>query len=189
MKMQYDKLTKILDVCADFKIILKKTASGYWAHCPIHQEKTASFTISMDGRFNCYGCGIFGDAIDLYIELTGCDFLEAKKALGLWESRANGYKAPPPKPRPRWPDVIETENKKEAYIAARDSMIAGMDTKVKIGGAQYRNHEFVIKSLFGHERESEMMGNIYFKMRKRCEISAELFLNLWIDMGASDGIC
>jgi hypothetical protein len=179
--MQYDKLTKILDVCSDFKIILKKSGDKYWARCPIHHEKTASFTISMDGRFKCYGCGAGpGDAIDLYVELTASSFLEAKKALGLWESRANGYKAPPPKPRPRWPDVIETEDKKKAYIMARDSMIAGVDTKIKMNGTQYLNHEFVIKSLFGHPRESKMVGNIYFKMRKRSEISAELFLNLWI---------
>lgn len=58
-----------------------RPASGdYWARCPFHQEKTASFhVIDRPGHayFRCHGCGEKGDAIKLVRLLTGVGFREA----------------------------------------------------------------------------------------------------------------
>ena len=45
--------------------------------CPIHNEKTPSFTIYPDGSFFCYGCNVGGNnAIDLLTKM-GLSFKEA----------------------------------------------------------------------------------------------------------------
>jgi len=43
--------------------------------CPLHKEKTPSFSVDPDrGLFYCFGCGRGGDAIKLHMLLTGDDF-------------------------------------------------------------------------------------------------------------------
>lgn len=48
--------------------------------CPFHKEKTPSCKI-YNNRFFCFGCGEFGDTIDLFQKLFGVGFLEAVKKL------------------------------------------------------------------------------------------------------------
>lgn len=46
--------------------------------CPLHTEKTASFTVYKDtNSWYCWGCNSFGDVIDLYMRLNNCDFQTA----------------------------------------------------------------------------------------------------------------
>lgn len=46
-------------------VALKKKGSKYWACCPLHGEKTASFAVyPHKGTFHCFGCGEHGDSID-----------------------------------------------------------------------------------------------------------------------------
>lgn len=51
--------------------------------CPLHTEKTASFTVYLDNnRWYCFGCSERGDVIDLYRKLNpGISFPEAVKFL------------------------------------------------------------------------------------------------------------
>lgn len=53
--------------------------------CPIHnngKEKTPSFSWSVDKKlYHCFGCGIGGDIIDLYMRINNCSFIEAIKRL------------------------------------------------------------------------------------------------------------
>jgi hypothetical protein len=51
-----------------------------WCCCPLHNEKSPSFKVK-NNKFNCYGCGAFGDVIDLYMKLHSSDFKTAVKAL------------------------------------------------------------------------------------------------------------
>lgn len=45
--------------------------------CPVHDEKTPSFVIYSDGRAKCYGCGFWGDQIDLWAKMHGLTVGEA----------------------------------------------------------------------------------------------------------------
>lgn len=51
--------------------------------CPLHQERSASFTVYLDGHFYCFGCGRHGDVTDLCAALDGITLGEAAKKLAL----------------------------------------------------------------------------------------------------------
>ena len=65
---------------------LKKTGDKYVGLCPIHGEKTPSFTVFPDMRFNCFGCSAAGNIFQLLEKVDGQDFKTAvetvKKELG-----------------------------------------------------------------------------------------------------------
>lgn len=59
--------------------LLKFDRAGF-AKCvfPNHNEKTGSMKYyKKDNRVHCFGCNQSGDAIDVYMALTGCSFGEA----------------------------------------------------------------------------------------------------------------
>src|SRR3982751_2527713 len=37
--------------------------------CPLHEEKTPSFTVYGDSSFYCFGCGEWGDVVSLHARL------------------------------------------------------------------------------------------------------------------------
>lgn len=75
-----DKLN-IVDVAGGY-FTLEKRGSGYWACCPFHHEKTASFSVNESGQFyHCFGCGASGDVIKLVSEMESIDFLDTVKLL------------------------------------------------------------------------------------------------------------
>lgn len=54
----------------------------YWAPCPFHQEKSASFHVDdSKGFYYCFGCQAKGDAITFLRETGNLDFMEAVEAL------------------------------------------------------------------------------------------------------------
>jgi DNA primase len=60
----------------------EKTGSNYFARCPFHQEKSASFSVSQPKQFYyCFGCGAHGNAIDFLIEHNRLSFIEAVTTL------------------------------------------------------------------------------------------------------------
>lgn len=51
-------------------------------HCPFHDEKSPSFTINLEkNKYNCFGCGAYGDVVDFYMKINRVDFITALKAL------------------------------------------------------------------------------------------------------------
>ena len=61
---------------------LKSAGKNYLGLCPFHSEKTPSFVVSPHKQnFNCYGCGVHGDAISFIIEIEHYQFVEAVKYL------------------------------------------------------------------------------------------------------------
>ncbi len=54
----------------------------YWAPCPFHHEKTASFHVD-DGKgfYYCFGCHAKGDALTFLRETENLDFMEAVERL------------------------------------------------------------------------------------------------------------
>jgi DNA primase len=75
-----DKLN-IVDIASSY-FNLEKKGGSYWACCPFHHEKTASFSINESGQFyHCFGCGASGDVIKLVSEMETLDFMDTVKLL------------------------------------------------------------------------------------------------------------
>ncbi|MDO5614323.1 MAG: DNA primase, partial [Paracoccus sp. (in: a-proteobacteria)] len=82
----------------------------WWAPCPFHQEKSASFHCDdQKGFYYCFGCHAKGDAIGFLKEIDGLEFMDAVKVLA---SEA-GMAMPEPDPRAR-------------QVADRRSQLAGV---------------------------------------------------------------
>ncbi len=61
---------------------LRKAGKRHEGLCPLHKEKTPSFSVDPDkGLFYCFGCGAGGDAIRLHMLTSGDDFPSAIEAL------------------------------------------------------------------------------------------------------------
>jgi len=61
---------------------LRNVGSNYKGLCPLHTEKTPSFTVSLlHQNYKCFGCGEGGDSIDLVQKIEKCDFTEAVKII------------------------------------------------------------------------------------------------------------
>ncbi|MEZ5626527.1 MAG: DNA primase [Rhodocyclaceae bacterium] len=74
-----DLLTRvdIVDVI-DRHVSLKKQGANYFACCPFHGEKSASFSVSPSKQFyHCFGCGAHGSAIGFLMEYSGLSYVEA----------------------------------------------------------------------------------------------------------------
>ncbi|HVR98588.1 MAG TPA: DNA primase [Thermoanaerobaculia bacterium] len=63
---------------------LRKAGRRYQGLCPVHKEKTPSFSVDpVQGLFYCFGCGAGGDAIKLHMLTSGDDFPGAIEALAM----------------------------------------------------------------------------------------------------------
>lgn len=61
---------------------LRKRGSTYLGLCPFHQEKTPSFTVSVDkGLYYCFGCGEGGDVFTFLQRMDNLTFSEAVEVL------------------------------------------------------------------------------------------------------------
>jgi DNA primase len=61
---------------------LQKRGQRYQGLCPLHKEKTPSFSVDPDQNlFYCFGCGAGGDAIKLHMMVSGDDFPAAVESL------------------------------------------------------------------------------------------------------------
>lgn len=70
----------------------------WWAPCPFHHEKTASFHVDdQKGFYYCFGCHAKGDAIGFLKETENMSFMEAVEVL----AAEAGMQMPAPDPRAR----------------------------------------------------------------------------------------
>ena len=60
--------------------IVKVNSAGF-AHCPYHDDKTASMKVYADNHAYSYCCAKRSDSIAIYQQVHGCDFKTALKAL------------------------------------------------------------------------------------------------------------
>jgi len=71
----------IVDVVSSY-IPLKPKGGAFWANCPFHKEKTASFTVNPERQiFKCFGCGKGGDVFSFIQEFEKVGFREALELL------------------------------------------------------------------------------------------------------------
>ncbi len=82
---------------------LRRSGANYQGLCPLHPEKSPSFTVSpAKGFFYCFGCHKTGDVFRFLVDLTGRSFVEV---VGELASRAGVViPEPPPASRPGSPD-------------------------------------------------------------------------------------
>ncbi len=60
----------------------KKSGTNFFACCPFHTEKSASFSVSQNKQFyHCFGCGAHGNAIDFMMQYDHLSFPEAIESL------------------------------------------------------------------------------------------------------------
>ena len=74
---------------------LKPKGHRLWGLCPVHGEKTASFSVSPDKQlYYCFGCHAKGDALSFVRETENVGFMEAVEIL----VREAGMTMPAPDP-------------------------------------------------------------------------------------------
>ncbi len=79
-----DDLLNRVDIVevVDSRVPLKKKGSEYWACCPFHNEKSASFSVSQNKQFyHCFGCQQSGNAIGFLMDYDHMEFVEAIESL------------------------------------------------------------------------------------------------------------
>ena len=67
----------IVDVISQY-VILKRSGRNFFGLCPLHKEKSPSFSVSPDKQiFHCFGCGAGGNVIHFVSKIENADFKEA----------------------------------------------------------------------------------------------------------------
>ena len=109
-KTTIDKIyerSDIVDVISEF-ITLKKRGANYLGHCPFHDERTPSFTVSpAKSIYKCFGCGKSGNAVGFVMEHESISYVEALRFL------AKKYHIEIEESAPN-PEQIKQQNRREA---------------------------------------------------------------------------
>ncbi len=73
---------EIIDLIDSRVPLKKKSGNNYFACCPFHTEKSASFSVSQSKQFyHCFGCGAHGNAIDFLMQFDHMEFRDAIETL------------------------------------------------------------------------------------------------------------
>jgi len=76
------KAVPIIQTALGLGLDLKKQGRNYIAICPFHAERNPSFTVFPGSNtFRCFGCGIYGDTIDIVAKIKGISLLTAAREL------------------------------------------------------------------------------------------------------------
>lgn len=76
------------------RVKLTKRGRLYSGLCPFHNEKTPSFAVYDDGRYQCFGCGARGSAIDFVRHFDGLSMQQAVMALAAEAGISQGIGLP-----------------------------------------------------------------------------------------------
>ena len=78
---QVRQANDIVSVISEY-VPLKRQGRNFWACCPFHNEKTASFSVAADkGFFYCFGCHASGDVFKFVMMKENLSFTEAVSRL------------------------------------------------------------------------------------------------------------
>lgn len=99
----------------------------FWAPCPFHQEKTASFHVDdRKGYYYCFGCHAKGDALGFVQETENVGFMEAVEIL----AREAGMQMPA-----RDPQAARQADRATKLAAAMEAAVAHYRLNLKTGAA------------------------------------------------------
>ena len=109
---------------------MRKSNQGkgdYWAPCPFHQEKTASFHVQdAKGFYYCFGCQAKGDAIGFIKETENVGFMEAVEIL----AAEAGMSVPKPDPK-----MVEKADRRKELADVMDEAVRWFQMSLKMGAA------------------------------------------------------
>lgn len=78
---QVRQANDIVSVISDY-LVLQRRGRNFWACCPFHNEKTASFSVAADkGFYYCFGCHAHGDVFKFVMMKENISFSEAVERL------------------------------------------------------------------------------------------------------------
>jgi hypothetical protein len=134
---------------------LKKTGDKFVGLCPVHGEKTPSFTVFSDMRFHCFGCGIAGNIFQLLEKVDNCDFKTAvekvKKELGGWfeaKDKVESTFAPVAEPKVYEKIPLSKWQKQEDALTNSDAGLKWLSSERGIGpGTAQRLHLGFIQNI------------------------------------------
>jgi DNA primase len=99
----------------------------FWAPCPFHQEKTASFHVDdRKGFYYCFGCHAKGDAVSFLRETGNMSFMEAVEEL----SRAVGMTMPA-----RDPKAVEVADRNARLAEVMEDAVRHYRLQLRTGAA------------------------------------------------------
>ena len=92
---------------------LKRQGANYFACCPFHKEKSASFSVSsVKQMYYCFGCGESGDALSFIMKYNGWEFIDSVKYL------ANQYGVTIPDDGPKLsPQQVKQQKERKLGLA------------------------------------------------------------------------
>jgi DNA primase len=100
----------------------------YWAPCPFHQEKTASFHVDdRKGFYYCFGCHAKGDALGFVRETENLGFMDAVKLL----AAEAGMPVPASDPR-----AAEHEAKRATLVDVMEAAVQHYKLNLSTAAAQ-----------------------------------------------------
>jgi DNA primase len=109
---------------------LRKSNQGkgdFWAPCPFHQERTASFHVDdRKGFYYCFGCHAKGDAVTFLKEAENLSFLEAVETL----AREAGLPMPA-----RDPQAAQKADRRSQLAEAVEEAVKYYRLQLKTGAA------------------------------------------------------
>ncbi|MFP5378853.1 MAG: DNA primase [Vicinamibacteria bacterium] len=74
--------TNLVELAGEFTELRRSGPDQFVGRCPLHEERTGSFTITASRQlFHCFGCGAGGDALELVQRHLGLDFIGALEHL------------------------------------------------------------------------------------------------------------
>ncbi|WP_051273605.1 CHC2 zinc finger domain-containing protein [Desulfotruncus alcoholivorax] len=77
---QLVKPINIVEVINRYNIVeLKKRGRRWMARCPLHDDHSPSFVVFPNGKWKCFGCGEYGDAVDLVAKVFKLKLIEAAR--------------------------------------------------------------------------------------------------------------
>lgn len=130
----------IIEIIGGF-VKLKKRGTNYLGHCPFHNEKTPSFTVSPSKEiYKCFGCGKSGNTISFLMEHEKYSYVDALK----WLAQRYGIEIQ---------ETFVSDEQRQQYQTADSLYIINSFAQ-----------QFFTRSLFETE-EGQDVGLAYFKER------------------------
>ncbi|MEM9139790.1 MAG: DNA primase, partial [Pseudomonadota bacterium] len=107
----------------------------YWAPCPFHQEKTASFHVDdRKGFYYCFGCHAKGDMFGFVKDTENVGFMEAVEVL----AKEAGVEMPA---RSRDPRAAEARDRTQRLVDVMDQAVRAFGLALRSGqGAPVRDY-------------------------------------------------